>query len=201
MCVFKIVLKCCWPLKLERESARLCAWQLFPVHPERSGVGGGTCDRVSSPFAVPPPWKFIDRQGVQVRWFIYDNGAWWHHAIKALGGVTQRLPRRVRAFVFAMHEYRRGREGHWLTSLLCDGWRRLAASFVFLSIFLSTSLPVSHRFYLFCSRTWLTARFRQERPCQGALMTPLCPSKWQLIKCFFPTSFQLFVIINELFDQ
>lgn len=132
MCVFKIVLKCCWPLKLERKNARLFAWQLFPVHPERCSVGGGTCDRLSSPFAVPLPWKFIDRQGVRAKWFIYDNGAWWHHAIKALGGVTQHMPLRVRAFVFAMHEYRRGRAGHWLTLLLCDGWRRrLCFCFVF----------------------------------------------------------------------
>lgn len=114
-----------------------------------SGVRGNGAESLLSCPPPTPPWKFIDRQGVQVRWLIYDNGAWWHHAIKALGRVTQHMPRRVPAFVFAMHEYIRGREGHWLTLLLCDGWRRLAALFVFVCFVLGVFLyPVKlHLFF------------------------------------------------------
>lgn len=194
-CVFKIVLKCCWPLKLERENARLFAWQLFRVHPEHSRVGGGDMWPSLFPLAPlphpPPPWKFIDRQGVQVRWFIYDNGAWWHHAIKALGGVAQHMPRRVPAFVFAMHEYIRGREGHWLTLLLCDGWRRLAALFVFVSfLFLGpTSSPIFHHFNHFGWRTRLSAELHQ-----GASYVSIQLADYY--KMFFSNFKDFFMIIN-----
>ena len=100
-------------LKIRKGNVQLFAWQLFRVRPEHSReVGGGAYDR--------GPFKIYWQAGGGVRRFIYDNGAWWHHTIKALCGVRCAYAARVWVFVFAMHEYIRGRAGQWLTLLSCD---------------------------------------------------------------------------------
>lgn len=69
-------------LKIRKGNAQLFAWQLFHVHLEHSRVR--TYDR--------GPLEIYWQASGEVRWFIYDNGAWWHHTIKALRRVRWHTP-------------------------------------------------------------------------------------------------------------
>lgn len=111
-------------LKIRKGNVQLFAWQLFHVRLEHSGVG--KYDR--------GPLEIYWQAGREVRWFIYDNGAWWHHTIKSsLRGQMACAGTWVWVFVFAMHEYIRCRVGQWLTLLSCDVLWHLC--YVFFSFF------------------------------------------------------------------
>lgn len=77
-----MVLKCCWPLKLERENVQLLAWQLFHVDLKCREVGRGAEDWAWVETYGPRSSKFIDTKSGNMRRRIYEGGTRWHHVTK-----------------------------------------------------------------------------------------------------------------------